>query len=91
MAITTQITTVQVTIDGEYYGDFTADFDTDAADRDYREALEAEARRIAASIVVAANGMVFAELDDVDAALGIDWAELAEEIDVASIVERHAR
>lgn len=88
---TTQIATIDVTVPAEWYGDFAADFDTEAIDAEYQDALQAAAREIAPSITVHANGMIIADIEDADAARAIDWRALAEQIDVSKIAQRHER
>lgn len=86
---TTQLTTIIASITPEYYGDFAADFDTDAVNDDYREALNAAAKAIVPSITVTGSGIVYVDVEDVETARDIDWNELAEGIDVEEIVKRH--
>jgi hypothetical protein len=87
---TTQITDISALLDlTAVYGDHADDFDTDAVQDEYVAALQDAAAEFAPSITVHANGMVFADVAETDAAREIDWDELADGIDLSAIMGRH--
>jgi hypothetical protein len=89
MTTTTQITQIDATFPREWLGDYAADFDLDALDRDYVAALDAAAKQQCESLSVHANGMVFADVADCADVKAIDWKLLADEINVDEIAQRH--
>lgn len=82
---TTQITEIRFDLE-DYAGEFIADFDMAAVERDYVAAIN---ELVPAGVVVANNGMVFADVDVVDEARDIDWDELCQGVDVEAIFVRH--
>ena len=92
MSTTTQITSLGDVLDlTGVFGDFAADYDTEAVTIAYTEALQDAAQQIAPSVTVHRNGMVFAEVPDADAAREIPWTEIAAEIDITPILAAHER
>ena len=83
---TTQIGSFDYTIPAEFYGDYAGDFDTDAINAEILTKLNA---MLPDGVTIAANGMIFAEVDLADAAREIDFAELLDAIDVATIANAH--
>ena len=83
---TTQIGTFDYTIPAEFYGDYAGDFDTDAINAEILTKLNA---MLPDGVTIAANGMIFAEVDLADEAREIDFAELLDAIDVATIANAH--
>lgn len=84
---TTQITTFDYTIPGEYFGDFADDYDIDAINDEVCDAIN---DAIPAGVVLAYNGMVFAEVDLTDVAEALDFDEIIlQQIDVDAIISRH--
>lgn len=83
---TTQIGTFDYTIPAEFYGDFASDFDTVAINAEVLAKLNA---LLPDGVTIAANGMIFAEAEVADAAREIDFAELLDAIDVATIANAH--
>lgn len=83
---TTQTGTFDYTVPAEYFGDYTGDFDMDAINAEVLDELNA---LLPDGVSVAANGMIFAEVDLADHAREIDWRELLDQIDVDAIASEH--
>ena len=83
---TTQIGTFDYTIPAEFYGDYAGDFDTDAINAEILTKLNA---MLPDGVTIAANGMIFAEVEMADEAREIDWRELLDQIDVDAIMIKH--
>ena len=83
---TTQIGTFDYTIPAEFYGGYAGHFDTDAINDEVLDELNAMLPR---GVTVARNGMIFAEVEMADEAREIDFAELLDAIDVATIANAH--
>ena len=89
MTTTTHITNIAHLLDlTDYVGDFADDYDMDAARADYVSLLNCG---LPVRITLYANGDVIAETWLADRARDIDWADLANERDIAPIFERHER
>jgi len=75
----------------DIYGDYADDYDTNAIQGTYVNALQAAARDAsgASSIIVHASGMVFVDIDDpcADQAHDLDWRALADGIDLRPIIK----
>ena len=75
----------------DVYDDYADDYDGDAIQGVYVNALQASARDASGSnsITVHANGMVFIDIDDVyaDQARDLDWRALVDGIDLWSVIE----
>lgn len=86
---TTEITSISSLLDlSDVYGEHAADYDTEAVLRDYAAALDDAAGE---GVYVTASGVVYAETDQADRARDIDWKALADDVDLAAILDRHAR
>lgn len=85
---TTQTGTIDYTVPAEYFGDYTGDFDMDAINAEVLDELNA---LLPDGVSVAANGMIFAEIDLADQAREIDFRELLDQIDVATIANAHEK
>lgn len=86
---TTHITDIGHLLDlAGVYGDYAADFDTDAVLSDYVSALDDAAGE---GVHVTRSGVVYAEVDQADRARELDWKALADDIDVTAILDRHQR
>ena len=83
---TTQIGTFDYTIPAEFFGDYAGTFDIDAINDEVLDELNAMLPR---GVTVARNGMIFAEVEMADEAREIDFAELLDAIDVATIANAH--
>lgn len=83
---TTQIGSFDYTVPAEFFGDFASDFDTVAINAEVLAKLNA---MLPDGVTIAANGMIFAEVDLADAAREIDYRELLDAIDVATIANAH--
>ena len=83
---TTQIGTFDYTIPAEFYGDFASDFDTVAINAEVLAKLNA---LLPDGVTIAANGMIFAEVEMADEAREIDYREVLDAIDVATIANAH--
>ena len=83
---TTQIGTFDYTTPAGFFGDYAGDFDTDAINDEVLDELNAMLPR---GVTVARNGMIFAEVEMADEAREIDFAELLDAIDVATIANAH--
>ena len=69
-----------------WLGDFVGDYDVAAITADYAAALSEAAGQ---GVQVTVSGVVVVEVDQVEQALGIDWGELAEGVDLVAIAARH--
>lgn len=85
---TTQTGTFDYTVPAEYFGDYTGDFDMDAINAEVLDELNA---LLPDGVSVAANGMIFAEIDLADQAREIDFRDLLDQIDVATIANAHEK
>lgn len=85
---TTQTGTFDYTVPAEYYGDYTGDFDMDAINAEVLDELNA---LLPDGVTVAANGMIFAEAEAADQAREIDFRDLLDQIDVATIANAHEK
>ena len=83
---TTQTGTFDYTIPTEYYGDSAADYNIDAINAAVCDAINA---MLPEGVSLARNGMIYAEVEMADTAREINYRELLDQIDVASIVEQH--
>ena len=83
---TTQIGTFDYTIPAEFYGDYAGDFDTDAINAEILTKLNA---MLPDGVTIAANGMIFAEVEMADEAREIDYREVLDQIDVDAIMIKH--
>jgi hypothetical protein len=86
MTTTTQTGTFDYTIPAEHYGDFAADYNTDAINDAVCDAINA---MLPEGITIARNGMIFADVDKADEARELDFAELLAAVDVDAIVDAH--
>lgn len=87
MAATTQITNIAHKLDlTDYAGDFIDDYDMDAVHADYVTELN---DLLPDGVTLTRNGDIYAEVDVADEARETDFTELAEQINVAAIFERH--
>ena len=85
---TTEITNISDMLDlGDLFGEYAADFDVEAITDNLLKMMRIAAREFAPSVTIARNGLVFADVDDADAARAINWAELAETANAGSWVE----
>ena len=70
-----------------WFGAYAGHFDVEAVTVEYVAALNELAGE---GIAVTRSGVVFADLDMVDRARGIDWQALADLVDLESIASRHS-
>jgi len=92
MTTTTQITDLTDLLDlSDTFGIYADDYDTDAVRDDFIAALQAAAQRIAPSVTVHRNGMVFAAVEDAASAREIAWTTLAEGIDITPMLAAHEK
>ena len=85
---TTQTGTFDYTIPAEYFGDYAGDFDMDAINAEVLAQLNS---LLPEGITLAANGTIFAEVDLADHAREIDFRDLLDQIDVATIANAHEK
>ena len=85
---TTQTGTFDYTVPAEYFGDYAGDFDMDAINAEVLDELNA---LLPDGVTIAANGMIFAEIDLADQAREIDFRDLLDQIDVATIANAHEK
>ena len=82
---------IDPTVSPDFYGDYADDYDIDAINDEYLAAIEAAAQEVVPSITVCRNGQIFVDITEVDLVDDLDWDEIYESIDHASIVNRHER
>jgi len=86
MSTTTKVTNVDLDISG-LAGTLVEDFDWDAIEHDYADALATACG--VESVAILANGDVICDVSDRDAVAALDWSEISDTIDGTAIVRRH--